>query len=239
MTRQFFAVFIITLLLIAGSAQALSLRLDRSPLLSAKLERSNHQAKVNLNSTQLVDLPAIVPNIRLDLRYATANNFLRRAVYLQARCLLRVAIAEQLAQVQADLETQGLGLKVFDCYRPLSVQKQMWAILPDDRYVANPANGSRHNRGAAVDVALVTQLGKDLEMPSAFDDFSDRANGDYPHVSAAARQHRQLLAQAMQRRGFTSITTEWWHFDGPGWQNFGLLDVPFGAIKSAPLKIKG
>jgi zinc D-Ala-D-Ala dipeptidase len=226
MTRRFFAIFIITLLLIAGQSRALPPLLARSPLPTPKPEPANRQP------LQLVDLPTIAPNIRLDLRYATTNNFLKRAVYSQARCLLRQPIAEKLAKVQADLATQGFGLKVFDCYRPLSVQKQMWAILPDDRYVANPANGSRHNRGAAVDVALVDRAGKDLEMPSAFDDFSDRANSDYPKVTAAARKHRYLLAQAMQRQGFTPLITEWWHFDGPGWQNFGLLDVPFGAVKA-------
>jgi zinc D-Ala-D-Ala dipeptidase len=188
------------------------------------------QAVTGLKPTQLVDLSAIAPAIQLDLRYATKNNFLNRAVYPQARCLLRVAAAQPLAKVQADLAKQGLGLKVFDCYRPLSVQKQMWAILPDSRYVANPANGSRHNRGMAVDVSLVDRTGKALEMPTEFDDFSDRARSDAPSGSAVARKHRQILAQAMQRQGFTPLATEWWHFDRSGWQNFGVLDVPFSAI---------
>lgn len=227
---RFLVIFAISWQWVVGLELGLSAVRSRAQVSAAATFQRSVSLKINLEPSQLVDLPTIAPHIRLDLRYATANNFLRRAVYPQARCVLRVAIAQQLAQVQADLEAQGLGLKVFDCYRPLAVQKQMWALVPDARYVADPARGSRHNRGAAVDVTLVNQSGKELEMPSAFDDFSDRARVDYP-ASSTARHHRQRLAQAMQHRGFTPLATEWWHFDGAGWQNFGLLDVPFGAIK--------
>jgi D-alanyl-D-alanine dipeptidase len=161
------------------------------------------------------------------MRYATANNFLRQPVYGQARCLLRRSVAQQLARVQADLEARGLGLKLYDCYRPLSVQRQMWAIMPDARYVADPANGSRHNRGAAVDVTLVDRAtGRELEMPTDFDDFTDRAHFDYPAVSAAAKANRQELRAALERRGFTALATEWWHFDAPNWSRYGLLNIP-------------
>ena len=105
--------------------------------------------------TQLVELTTINPNILLDIRYATGNNFLKETVYPSARCFLVRAAAMQLDSVQNELEQQGLGIKVFDGYRPFSVTKKMWEILPDDRYVANPKNGSRHNRGAAVDLTLV------------------------------------------------------------------------------------
>lgn len=177
---------------------------------------------------QLVDIKTIAPTIQIDLRYATNNNFLKRAVYpRQARCLLRLTVAQQLAQVQNDLRAQGLRLKVWDCYRPLSVQRQMWAILPDSNYVANPAKGSRHNRGAAVEVTLVDTQGKELEMPTAFDDFSDRAAQDYPGGTATSRRNRQRLRSAMENRGFTAIATEWWHFDGAGWQQFPILDQQF------------
>ncbi|MEB3291981.1 MAG: M15 family metallopeptidase [Synechococcales bacterium] len=191
-------------------------------------DRSQNQLALDkLAPDQLVDVQAIAPDIRLDFRYATSNNFLKRAVYpARARCLLRLTIAQRLAQVQQDLRGQGLGLKVFDCYRPLSVQKQMWAILPDSNYIANPARGSRHNRGAAVDLTLVTVQGKALEMPTDFDDFSDRAAQDYAGGTAASRRNRQILRQAMEKRGFTTIVTEWWHFDGPGWQQFPILDHP-------------
>lgn len=177
---------------------------------------------------QLVDIKTIAPTIQIDLRYATRDNFLKRAVYpARARCLLRLTVGQQLAQVQTDLQAQGLRLKVWDCYRPLSVQRQMWAILPDSNYVANPARGSRHNRGAAVDLTLVDAQGKVLEMPTTFDDFSDRAAQDYPGGTATSRRNRQRLREAMEKRGFTAIATEWWHFDGAGWQQFPILDQSF------------
>jgi zinc D-Ala-D-Ala dipeptidase len=175
----------------------------------------------------LVDIQTIAPDIRLDMRYATADNFLKQAVYPQATCLVRSATATKLAAVQADLAKRDLGLKVFDCYRPLSVQRRMWAILPDADYVANPKTGSRHNRGAAVDVSLVDRSGNALEMPSEFDDFSQRAHTNYQAAPAPAKENRQRLRSAMLKQGFKGITSEWWHFDDTNWQRYGLLDVDF------------
>ncbi len=130
---------------------------------------------------KLVDIKSVNLNIRHDIRYATNNNFLKKKIYSVPRCLLRSDVAQRLSRVQQDLEQMGLGLKVYDCYRPLSVTRQMWEILPDTRYVANPAKGSRHNRGAAVDLTLVDlHTGAELEMPTAFDDFTDKAARDYP-----------------------------------------------------------
>ncbi len=179
---------------------------------------------------RMVDIRSINRNIRLDMRYATTNNFLNKKVYPVAKCALRAEVAENLSKVQQELETMGLGLKVYDCYRPLSVQRQMWAIMPDSRYVANPAKGSRHNRGSAVDVTLVDRYGKELEMPSEFDDFSERAYRDYQGSSAEAQRHIKLLEEVMQKHGFTSIITEWWHFDAVGWQKFSILDISFRVI---------
>lgn len=182
-----------------------------------------------VDQAQLVDLHIINSGIRLDIRYATANNFLHRPLYKQPRCLLRAIVAEQLSQVQADLEAEGLGLKVYDCYRPLSVQKQMWKLVPDNRFVANPANGSRHNRGSAVDVTLVDRVGNELVMPTVFDDFTERAATDYNGASPLAKQNRQRLKDAMLKHGFTPIQTEWWHFDAANWAQFPVLDVPLEA----------
>lgn len=181
---------------------------------------------------RLIDLRSVNPSILLDIRYASANNFLGRRLYPAERCILRAAVAEQLSQVQQDLQQQGLGLKVFDGYRPLSVQRQMWEILPDSRYVANPTRGSRHNRGAAVDVTLVDAQGRELEMPTDFDDFTPRASRSYQgqHLSHQAQQNRELLAQVMQKYGFVPLETEWWHFDAADWQRYSVLDIPFSAI---------
>lgn len=190
---------------------------------------------VSLNPTVLVDLQAINPRIALDIRYATTNNFVKQKLYPQARCILRAGVAQQLSQVQTDLEKQGLGLKVYDCYRPLAIQKVLWKIKPDPRYVADPVGGSRHNRGASVDVTLIDRTGKELPMPTEFDDFSDRASRTYNNLPENVRQNRQLLEDAMVKAGFTPLVTEWWHFDGKGWQNYAIRDVPFGAIPSTPL----
>jgi D-alanyl-D-alanine dipeptidase len=175
----------------------------------------------------LVDVSAVDPRIVVDIRYSTTNNFMKQALYPAARCLLRESVARRLGRVQADLAREGLGLKVYDGYRPLSVQKLMWAVMPDERYVANPAKGSRHNRGAAVDVTLVDPRGRELDMPSGYDDFSERAHRDYRGGSPEARANRDRLIRAMHRRGFRVLDTEWWHFDAPGWKRYPLLDLPF------------
>ncbi|TAG93670.1 MAG: peptidase M15 [Oscillatoriales cyanobacterium] len=182
------------------------------------------------NWARLVDIRTVNPNIRLDIRYATTNNFLKRKLYSTAKCALRSSVAEKLGKVQTDLEKIGLGLKVYDCYRPFSVTKQMWDFLPDPNYVANPARGSRHNRGAAVDLTLVDRTGKELEMPTPYDDFTTRAHRDYAGGSTQSRKNRQLLEDAMKKQGFVGITTEWWHFDSEDWQKFAILDVSLGAI---------
>lgn len=175
---------------------------------------------------QLVDIRAINSNIALDIRYATLNNFTRRRLYSVARCALRIGVARKLSLVQQGLEKRGLGLKVYDCYRPLSVTRQMWRLFPNPRYVANPARGSRHNRGAAVDLTLVDRNGSELEMPTEFDDFTIRSQINYRGGSWRSRTNRQILQTAMRQHGFIPMPSEWWHFDAAGWENFSILDLP-------------
>lgn len=197
---------------------------------------TNPNPSQNVNKTplpyeaRLIDIRTVNDKIALDIRYATENNFLKRKVYPAARCVLRGAAAQALSQVQNDLVKQGLGLKVYDCYRPLSVQKLMWEILPDSRYVANPTKGSRHNRGAAVDLTLVDRNGKELEMPTDFDDFTEKAFRNSKTATTQAQKNSLLLENAMKKYGFIPLATEWWHFDAPGWDKFSILDIPFGAI---------
>lgn len=174
----------------------------------------------------LVDATTIVPRLKLDIHYATAANFTHQRLYAHARCLLHDDVARQLADVQRELRARGLGLVAYDCYRPLSVQKKMWALVPDERYVSDPAKGSRHNRGAAVDVGLVDARGHALPMPSAYDEFSERAHRDWAGGSDAARKNRALLEEVMQRHGFVGLPTEWWHFDAVSWQSYPIADEP-------------
>lgn len=202
---------------------------------STATEKKATPAKNNAKSEQedgaeLVDIQTINPNIVLDIRYATENNFMKRKVYGVARCVLRREVAQKLSQVQADLEKQKLGLKVYDCYRPLAVQKIMWQIVAARPYVANPARGSKHNRGAAVDLTLVDSNGQELEMPTEFDNFTFRAHRNYQGASREAKKNRSLLQEAMEKGGFIPLSKEWWHFDAVGWQKFEIMDVPLESI---------
>ncbi len=175
----------------------------------------------------MVELTTLAPEIRLDMRYAKSDNFLGKAVYESGRCLLRAPVAERLARAQRRLEQSGYGLKLWDCYRPLSVQKQMWAIVRDERYVADPAKGSRHNRGAAVDLTLVDRQGVELELPTQHDDFSVKAaRTATSQWSEPARKHYQILNSAMTAEGFLPLPSEWWHYDAPGWERYAILDTP-------------
>lgn len=154
-------------------------------------------------------------------------------------CLLRSEVAAQLVKAHQSLRELNLGLKVWDAYRPLSVQKKMWKKISDPRYVADPARGSNHNRGAAVDVTLVDSQGNELEMPTEFDDFSQRARSDYPDASERAKQNRSILQQAMTSHGFLTISSEWWHFNYRGCHNYPILDVPLDKfLKTKPNKNK-
>ncbi len=189
---------------------------------------------LHLDANQLVDLGQVDQRIRQDIRYATTHNFTHTQLYPQSRCILHGAIAQALSQVQTDLAAQGLGLKVYDCYRPLAVQRQMWNQVPDERYVANPARGSRHNRGAAVNITLVDRDGREMPMPTDFDDFTEQAWRNSTGGPEGARHNSQILELAMVKHGFAPLPTEWWHFDGAGWEQFPVIDIPFEAVDSAP-----
>ena len=186
-----------------------------------------------LNDAGLVEPSGQDPTLVLDIRYATTNNFTGKKVYPSARCFLRSDISRRLTAVQAQLRSQGLGLKIYDCYRPFSVQEIFWRIMPDERYVLEPVRkdgqlvkSSRHNRGAAVDVTLVDRQGRELAMPTPYDDFTDKAHRGSPLASAEASKNSLALERAMQSQGFIPLPTEWWHFDGPGWEDSPPLDLP-------------
>jgi len=171
-----------------------------------------------------VDISELDGSLVLDIRYATPRNFTGKVMYPVARCLLRRDAALRLIKVEQRLRAQGCRLIIFDGYRPLSVQKKFWNILPDERYVADPAKGSRHNRGAAVDVTLADLAGNPLAMPSDYDDFSEKAHRDYAGASLEAKKNCALLEGAMKAEGFDPFPTEWWHFDAPGWERYPVSD---------------
>jgi D-alanyl-D-alanine dipeptidase len=191
-------------------------------------------ATTRKSPADLVDVKTIVPGVMLDIRYATTNNFTGQQLYSVARCCLRREAAERLCEVQAELRAQGLGLKIFDGYRPLSVQKKMWAIYPHPGFVADPAKGSRHNRGAAVDLTLIKLDGSEVPMPTPFDDFTERAHRGYRDLPSDAIHNRELLERVMTKHGFTGLPTEWWHFDLNNWREYPIMDVDYSRIKAAP-----
>ena len=163
---------------------------------------------------KFVNIKTLSPEILLDMKYATADNFLGQVVYDCAECYLRKATAQALVAAQKDFVARGYSLKLFDCYRPLSVQKKMWKILPGTHYVANPAKGSKHNRGAAVDLTLVEiATGKEVDMGTPFDTFSPKAHYSYTDLPKEVLAHRQLLREILGKHNFKPIFSEWWHYE--------------------------
>ena len=174
---------------------------------------------------RLVDLGLI--NIPLDIRYATANNFMKKPLYPVAKAYLRTPAARALLDVQLELLPRGYGIKVFDAYRPYRVTVAMWEPIKNPDFVADPAKGSRHNRGAAVDLTLINlETGAELAMPTGYDDFTPRAAHDFMDLPAEAIANRALLRDIMVKHGFDPLPSEWWHYDFRGWEQFELMDVP-------------
>lgn len=158
------------------------------------------------------DVAALDPGIRLDIRYATANNFTKSKIYDCPRCLLRPEAAEAIVKANKALKAKGFSLKMFDCYRPRPYQQRLWDKVPNPDYVTPPAKGSMHSRGAAVDLTIVDAQGKELDMGTPYDFFGKEAHTDYKGLSAKVLQNRNLLRNALEAVGFKGIRTEWWHF---------------------------
>lgn len=178
---------------------------------------------------RLVDLQTL--GIPLDIRYATPDNFMRQTLYPSARAFLRAPAAQALADVQRELAARGLGIKVFDGYRPYAVTVAMWEPIQNPDYVADPKKGSRHNRGAAVDLTLIDlKTGAEVAMPTPYDDFTPRAAQSFNDLPADVLANRALLNDVMTRHGFDPLPSEWWHFDFRGWERFDLLNVRFDEI---------
>jgi zinc D-Ala-D-Ala dipeptidase len=181
---------------------------------------------------KLVDLEKFIPGIKLDIKYATKNNFVGMPVYTKAKAYLRLPAAYALKKVEAELNKKGLGLKVYDAYRPYSVTELFYEKIKDTDFVASPWEGSRHNRGCAVDVSIINlKTGNELEMPTKFDDFTLKAHPDYKDISATVKSNRSLLFSVMKKYGFNQYPTEWWHFDFPGWKNYFLMDLRFEELQ--------
>ena len=163
--------------------------------------------------SDFVRLKDLSPDFVYELKYATPDNFLKQAVYDCGECYLRKSTAEALVKANEAFKQLGYRIKLFDCYRPLSVQKKMWKILPGTHYVANPAKGSKHNRGAAVDLTLVDAQGKELDMGTPFDFFGKKAHHTCTTLPKKVLENRKLLKDVLNKYNFKSIFSEWWHYE--------------------------
>jgi D-alanyl-D-alanine dipeptidase len=182
---------------------------------------------------ELVELVKLDPTIRLDIRYATKNNFLGKAVYKQRRAFLQRPAAEALVRVNQALRKQGFGLVVFDGYRPWSVTKVFWDATPVDKkiFVADPSKGSRHNRGGAVDLSLFDlTTGELVKMPGEYDEMTERSHINYECATPEAKRFRELLRSSMVAEGFAVFEPEWWHYDYKDWKEYPILNVSFSKI---------
>ena len=183
---------------------------------------------------RLVELVRLDPGIKIDMRYATTNNFTGRVLYDEARAFLANPAAQAVARASKMAQTDGFGLTIFDAYRPWRITKKLWdatPVGPKKEYVANPKRGSKHNRGCAVDLSLHDlRNGQLVEMPSGFDDFSEKAHREYMGASATAIANRARLAGYLEAEGFVGLSNEWWHFDFTGWEQFPVMDIPFNKI---------
>ena len=181
----------------------------------------------------LVELSELDPTIRLDIRYATEDNFTGRPVYTEARAFLQRPAAEALVSAHRKLKPHGYGALVFDGYRPWSVTKLFWDVTPPAQrnFVADPRKGSKHNRGCAVDLSLYAlDTAAEVAMPSAYDDFTEKAHPTYRGGTEEQRRARDLLRSVMESEGFTVEPNEWWHFNHRDWRRYPILDVPFSAL---------
>ncbi|MBL0146535.1 MAG: M15 family metallopeptidase [Chitinophagaceae bacterium] len=189
---------------------------------------------------QMIDLKKHIPNLVLDLKYASKANFMKTQLYSPLKTTyLRKEAADALKKVQQELNKQGLGLKIFDAYRPYSVTEKMWEPVQDDRYAANPKKGSGHNRGVAVDLTIINlKTKKELNMGTGFDNFSDTAHTDFINLPQVILQNRALLKTTMEKYSFKVLDTEWWHFYLPHAKEYELLDVPFAEFEKQKRKKK-
>ncbi len=182
---------------------------------------------------ELIDLEKFIPNIVLDIRYATANNFTKEKIYNLAKAYSRKPVAEALKKAQADLNQQGLGIKIFDAYRPYSATVKFYEVYHDTTYVASPYRGSRHNRGCAIDMTLIDlKTGKELPMPTEYDSFRKEAWSTATVSDPVIKKNRDLIISVMSKHGFKVNSSEWWHFDFIGWQKFDVMDISFEELEN-------
>ena len=181
---------------------------------------------------ELVDLEKFIPGLVLDIRYATTNNFTTEQIYNLAKAYARKPVAESLKKVQAELKSLGLGIKIYDAYRPYKATIKFYEVYRDTTYVASPYRGSRHNRGCALDLTIINlKTGQEIKMPTGYDAFTKDAWPTSPVKDPEAKRNRDLLINVMEKYGFKVNASEWWHYDFKGWRNYEVMDIDFEQLE--------
>jgi len=181
---------------------------------------------------ELVDLEKIIPDMVMDIRYATTNNFMKEKIYTLSKAYARKPVAEALKKAQAEFKKMGLGIIMYDAYRPYKATVKFYELYHDTTYVASPYRGSRHNRGCALDMSIVDlKTKKEVKMPTEFDSFKKEAWPSTPIADPEARKNRELVIKVMKNNGFKVNSSEWWHFDFIGWQKYEVMDIDFEELE--------
>jgi D-alanyl-D-alanine dipeptidase len=183
-------------------------------------------------SKNLVDIRRLSEDFEIEMKYASKNNFTGQKIYSIPLCSMQIGTARKLIKANSELMEKGYRIKIWDAYRPFTAQKIMWEIVPNGDFVANPnKGGSIHNCGFAVDVTLVDMNGRELEMPSEFDDFSEKASRNNINMTEIAAKNLALLTDTMVRNGFRTITSEWWHYYDEDFKERIPIDIPLEKLK--------
>lgn len=236
MTSRFTSGALLALVLAAQSAPGVFRIKPVRPVAELRVEAlagKPPEERGSFRKSELIDLAPLDRRMKLDIRYATSRNFLSTPVYSSARAFLQRPAAEALLRAHRELLKLGYGLLIFDGYRPWYVTKVFWDATPPDKheFVADPAVGSRHNRGCAVDLSLYElKTGGEVEMTGGYDEMSERSYPNYPGGTPEQRARRDLLRHEMEKQGFTVFASEWWHFDCRDWRAYAIENVPFEKI---------
>ena len=208
-------------------------------LFSSVFAQNTRPKQENKRDADLIELKKLSKTIKLDIKYATTDNFVGRAVYPEARAFLQRPAAEALVRVHELLKKQHLGIIIYDAYRPWAITKLFWEVVREDqrKFVADPAKGSKHNRGCAIDIGIYDRkTGKTIPMPSDYDEFTERASPDYKGGTGEERANRDMLRKIMEAEGFTVNSSEWWHFDFNEWEQYAIYDIAFAEIGKKKVK---
>ena len=227
----------IILLLFINSLLSLGLKSQTETLKPLKIisNEDSLSMMISLNPMlEMVELKQLVSNIKYDLAYARKSNFTKHRLYPKKlkSTYLRKEPALALSKIAVELAEKGLGIVVWDAYRPYAVTERFWKLIHDERYVANPIKGSGHNKGIAIDLTLYElSSGRLIDMPTGFDDFSETAHHGYQQISEIELKNRELLKDVMEKNGFIKFETEWWHYSWPSPSKYDVLNIPFSKLK--------